>query len=65
MMLSKTRSICEVVYFQLRDNQGAARGQMVMLQDIGERVRREEEDYIMFRRANASDAWSTVETLAI
>ena len=46
MMLSQTRSVCEVVYFQLRDNQGAARGQMVMLQDIGERVKREEEDSI-------------------
>ena len=44
MMLSTTRSMCEVVYFQLRDDQGAARGQMVMLQDIGERVKREEAD---------------------
>ena len=39
--------MCEVVYFQLRDDhQCAARGQMVMLQDIGERVARVEEDSI-------------------
>ena len=38
---------------------------MVMLQDIGERVKREEEDSIDVWRANASDVWSTVVTLAI
>ncbi len=46
LLLHKTGATCEVVHFPLRDNQGAARGQMVMLQDISERVKREEKDSV-------------------